>query len=154
MEQLYCRLPLVGLTCIEAASDGLRAVRFLEGEDSLHPDRPGPLVLEAARQLEAWLCKRLRDFDLPLAPLGTPFQQEVWQALRAIPYGQTRSYKAVAAAIGRPGACRAVGMANNRNPLNIVVPCHRVIGSDGRLVGYGGGLRLKAALLRLEGGLP
>ncbi|MBQ4567694.1 MAG: methylated-DNA--[Desulfovibrio sp.] len=153
MERLYCRLPIVGLTCLEATPEGLRAVRFVDGEDNLCPTCTGPLVREAARQLEGWLCKRLRCFDLPLAPTGTPFQQEVWQALRAIPYGQTRSYKAVATALGRPGACRAVGMANNRNPLSIVIPCHRVIGANGHLVGYGGGLWRKAALLRLEGSL-
>ena len=153
MERLYCRLPVVGLTCIEAASDGLRAVRFLEGEESLLPGRSGPLVREAARQLDAWLCKKLCCFDLPLAPAGTSFQQKVWQALRTIPYGQTRSYKDVATAIGRPAACRAVGMANNRNPLNIIIPCHRVIGANGHLVGYGSGLWRKAALLRLEGSL-
>jgi methylated-DNA-[protein]-cysteine S-methyltransferase len=89
-------------------------------------------------------------FDLPLAPQGTSFQLEVWDALRHIPYGATASYGEVAASIGRPGAARAVGLANGRNPIAIIVPCHRVIGADGRLVGYGGGLDRKRYLLQLE----
>mgnify|MGYP003226538130 CR=1 FL=1 len=87
---------------------------------------------------------------LPLAPAGTPFQQAVWEALRTIPYGETRTYGQIAAQIGRPTACRAVGMANNRNPIAIVVPCHRVVGSTGALVGYAGGLGVKTHLLNLE----
>ena len=109
-----------------------------------------PLLTEAARQLEEYFAGSRRDFDLPLAPAGTPFQQEVWLALRKIPYGQTHSYKDIACAIGRPKACRAVGMANNRNPLPIVIPCHRVVGVSGALTGYAGGLEIKDALLRLE----
>lgn len=93
---------------------------------------------------------RRRAFTLPLAPEGTPFQRAVWDALRTIPYGESRSYKQIAAQIGRPTACRAVGMANNRNPIAIVVPCHRVVGSGGTLVGYAGGLETKAYLLGLE----
>ena len=107
--------------------------------------------MEIRRQLKAYLAGRLRDFDLPLAPQGTPFQQKVWAALAAIPYGETRSYKQVAEAVGCPRGCRAVGLANNRNPIAIVIPCHRVIGADGALVGYGGGLPIKECLLRLEG---
>jgi len=91
------------------------------------------------------------DFDLPLAPRGTPFQLKVWQALTTIPYGETRSYKQIAEQIGNSKACRAVGLANNRNPISIVVPCHRVIGANGKLVGYGGGLDVKKYLLELEG---
>ncbi len=90
-------------------------------------------------------------FDLPLEPAGTEFQKSVWVALQAIPYGETRSYGDMARQIGNPKACRAVGMANNRNPISIVIPCHRVIGADGSLVGYGGGLDLKQKLLTLEG---
>ena len=114
-------------------------------------DEETPLLREAERQLKAYLAGRLRNFDLPLAPRGTPFQQKVWAALTAIPYGETRSYKQVAEAVGCPKGCRAVGMANNRNPIAIVIPCHRVIGADGALVGYGGGLAVKEVLLRLEG---
>jgi methylated-DNA-[protein]-cysteine S-methyltransferase len=92
----------------------------------------------------------LTEFNLPLAPEGTPFQRTVWQALQSIPYGQTISYGELAGEIGRPTASRAVGAANGRNPLPIVIPCHRVIGQDGSLTGYGGGLRFKKALLSLE----
>jgi methylated-DNA-[protein]-cysteine S-methyltransferase len=105
---------------------------------------------EARRQLTAYFAGTLTVFDLPLRPGGTPFQQQVWQALREIPYGETRSYGRLAAAIGRPAAVRAVGRANGSNPLPIVIPCHRVIGSDGTLTGYGGGLAAKQWLLELE----
>ncbi len=91
-----------------------------------------------------------KDFDLPLCPRGTEFQKKVWSALREIPYGETRAYGEIAAAVGNPKAARAVGMANNRNPISVIVPCHRVIGSDGKLVGYGGGLDIKEFLLDLE----
>jgi O-6-methylguanine DNA methyltransferase len=112
----------------------------------------GALVLrEAAEQLQRYFSGKGHSFDLPLDIHGTPFQQAVWKALLEIPYGETRSYAQVAAAVGRPRAARAVGMANGANPLPIVIPCHRVICSDGSLGGYGGGLALKEALLRLEG---
>ncbi len=112
-----------------------------------------PILRRARAQLEEYLAGRRRSFDLPLAPRGTDFQRKVWEALTRIPYGETRSYKQIAEAVGCPRGCRAVGLANNRNPISIVIPCHRVIGADGRLVGYGGGLPLKKALLRLEGSL-
>jgi methylated-DNA-[protein]-cysteine S-methyltransferase len=104
----------------------------------------------AAEQLRAYFAGGLRQFDLPLAPHGTPFQRSVWAALREIPYGETVSYAELAAAAERPGAARAVGAANGRNPIAIVIPCHRVIGSTGALTGYGGGLRRKRLLLDLE----
>jgi len=110
---------------------------------------PYPVV----EQLAAYFAEDLRDFDLPLAPEGTTFQLEVWAALQEIPYGETISYLDLAHAIGNPDAVRAVGLANGKNPLSIIVPCHRVIGSDGKLVGYGGGLPIKEALLKLEGAL-
>ncbi len=109
---------------------------------------------DAGRQMDAYFAGELRDFDLDLAPSGTPFQLQVWEALRAIPYGQTASYGEIARAVGQPGAARAVGGANNRNPIAIVVPCHRVIGSGGSLTGYGGGLDRKRQLLALEAGTP
>lgn len=109
------------------------------------------LLKEAFRQLKAYLSGELKDFTLPLAPAGTDFMRAVWEQLRKVPYGTTASYKAIAVAIGKPGAMRAVGMANNRNPLPIFIPCHRIIGADGSLVGYGGGLALKKTLLRIEG---
>jgi len=106
----------------------------------------------AADQLDAYFAGRLRQFDLPLALAGTPFQLEVYRALQAIPYGHTASYADIARRIGRPKAFRAVGAANARNPIPIVVPCHRVIGSSGSLTGFGGGLDTKAMLLDLEKG--
>ncbi|MBS1857834.1 MAG: methylated-DNA--[protein]-cysteine S-methyltransferase [Acidobacteria bacterium] len=131
---------------------GLRSIEFpparpIEGE------RTGadPLIAETARQLRAYFTGALRRFDLPLDMQGTPFQQRVWRQLQSIPYGETRSYRQVAAAIGAPAAVRAVGAANGANPVPIVVPCHRVIGAGGKLVGYGGGLELKQRLLELEG---
>jgi methylated-DNA-[protein]-cysteine S-methyltransferase len=105
---------------------------------------------DAVRQLGAYFEGRLTRFDLALAPRGTEFQLRVWRALTEIPYGRTASYAQIAARIGRPAAVRAVGAANGANPLPIVVPCHRVIGADGSLTGYGGGLDLKASLLALE----
>lgn len=101
-------------------------------------------------QLSAYFAGELTEFDLPLAPRGTTFQLRVWNALLEIPYGQTASYGELATAIGRPGASRAVGAANGRNPIAVIVPCHRVIGADGSLTGYAGGVERKRALLELE----
>jgi methylated-DNA-[protein]-cysteine S-methyltransferase len=109
-----------------------------------------PLIQKAAAQIKEYFEGKRKQFKLPLALHGTEFQLAVWHALQDIPYGETRSYKEIAASIGRPKAVRAVGMANNRNPISIIVPCHRVIGHDGKLVGYGGGLPLKQYLLELE----
>lgn len=105
---------------------------------------------DVREQLNAYFAKELRIFKLPLAPRGTPFQLDVWRALRDIPYGETRSYAQIARTIGKPDAIRAVGAANGANPLPIVVPCHRVIGSNGSLTGFGGGLEAKRFLLDLE----
>lgn len=112
--------------------------------------RESPLLRMAMQQLDAYLAGALQVFDLPLKPVGTAFQHKVWTALRTIPYGETRSYGAVAAAIGNPKAARAVGLANNHNPIAIITPCHRVIGAKGNLVGYAGGLDIKEKLLQLE----
>ncbi len=109
-----------------------------------------PLLQETQRQVLAYLAGTLCGFSLPLAPQGTSFQKEVWQALQAIPYGETRSYQQVAAAVGRPKACRAVGSANGANPLVLVIPCHRVLRSGGALGGYAYGLDIKQELLALE----
>ena len=117
-----------------------------------HRSLPGPLR-EAKRQLIEYFGGERRDFDLPLAPGGTPFQRRVWDELRRIAYGETISYGELARRIGRPTASRAVGAANGRNPLAIVVPCHRVIGADGKLTGYGGGLPVKETLLAHEQGV-
>jgi methylated-DNA-[protein]-cysteine S-methyltransferase len=122
------------------------------------PDRPGPLAVQgrsdvlarAAEQLAEYFAGRRQTFDLPLAPRGTEFQMMVWNALIEIPYGETRSYGEIASAVGRPSASRAVGAANGRNPIAIIMPCHRVIGSNGDLTGYGGGMAAKRWLLEHE----
>lgn len=108
------------------------------------------LLKTAGKQILEYFSGRRKTFELPLAPAGTEFQKKVWQALCNIPYGETASYKDIAKNIGNDKACRAVGMANNKNPIAIIIPCHRVIGSNGKLVGYGGGLEIKKALLELE----
>jgi methylated-DNA-[protein]-cysteine S-methyltransferase len=109
-----------------------------------------PVLKETARQMHEYLRGQRKEFELPLAPQGTPFQLSVWKALQQIPYGETRSYKDIACAIGNPKAVRAVGGANHNNPISFIIPCHRVIGADGSMVGYGGGLELKKTLLELE----
>ena len=137
-----------------ASASGIRAIEFDAGPVPECPrnDR-NPLLLEAARQLRAYFAGRLRDFCLPLDIEGTDFQKRVWRQVAAIPYGETRSYLQISTALGSPGAVRAVGAANGANPVPIVVPCHRVIGAKGKLVGYGGGLALKRRLLELEGAM-
>lgn len=137
--------------------DAGRLLRLdLPGSDTGREVPPAPRHVRGdgcdhvARQLEQYFAGTRREFDLELAPVGTPFQLAAWQALRTIPFGGTRSYQQQAAAIGRPQAMRAVGAANGRNPLPIVVPCHRVIGKDGSLVGFGGGLSCKRWLLAHE----
>ncbi|MDR0447970.1 MAG: methylated-DNA--[protein]-cysteine S-methyltransferase [Treponema sp.] len=110
-----------------------------------------PLIKKASVQLGEYFEGKRKEFDVPLLLRGTDFQLSVWKALQKIPWGKTRSYKDIALSAGNSRACRAVGMANNRNPIAIIVPCHRVIGSDGSLTGYAGGLELKRHLLELEG---
>lgn len=141
-----CASPVGPLTLVER--DGrLSAVRFGDFGSS---ETPAPVLHRAAAQLGEYFAGRRRTFDLPLAAEGTPFQQAVWRALEKIPYGEIRTYGEIARAVGNPAACRAVGMANHRNPLPVVIPCHRVVGADGRLTGYGGGLEIKRLLLELE----
>ena len=149
--------PIVRLG-VAADEQGIRRIHFMN-VDGKKRDRWSPqpewkrddrAMREVVRELTAYFAGELRQFSLPLAPIGTPFQLDVWNALRAIPYGETRSYGELAERIGRPAAVRAVGAANGANPLPIVVPCHRVIGSNGSLTGFGGGLPLKQALLALE----
>ena len=112
-----------------------------------------PVLVEAERQLREYFAGRRQIFDLKLDFVGTPFQRTVWKALLTIPFGQTRSYGQIAKQVGRPSASRAVGAANGRNPVSIVAPCHRVVGSTGALTGFGGGLDVKERLLRLEGSI-
>nr|WP_320024410.1 methylated-DNA--[protein]-cysteine S-methyltransferase [uncultured Acetobacterium sp.] len=109
-----------------------------------------PLIKKAVQELQEYFSGTRQRFDLPLSPQGTDFQQKVWKALQDIPYGAVCSYKDIARAIGNEKACRAVGGANNKNPISIIIPCHRVIGANGSLVGYGGGLEIKKQLLALE----
>lgn len=147
-----CETPL-GTVRVDAGADGLTGLRFAgEARDEGRAAAPGGCLADACAQLAEYFSGRRRSFDLPLNPRGTPFQREVWRALAEIPYGETRSYREIAEAVGRPAAARAVGMANNRNPILIVIPCHRVVGADGRLVGYAGGIERKARLLALERG--
>lgn len=119
-------------------------------EEQTGTHEPTPLTEETARQLREYFDGKRTEFDLPCKPHGTAFQEKVWAALCDIPYGQTRTYKDIAIAVGNPKACRAVGMANHNNPIGIVIPCHRVIGANGKLTGYAGGLDIKEALLNLE----
>ena len=112
-----------------------------------------PVLVETERQLREYFAGRRQTFDLKLDFVGTPFQRTVWKALLTIPFGQTRSYGQIAKQVGRPSASRAVGAANGRNPVSIVAPCHRVVGSTGALTGFGGGLDVKERLLRLEGSI-
>lgn len=136
------------------AKDGaITEISFLRDEPA--PEVPeaiegGPVVDQAAEQLEAYLTGARRGFDLPLAPVGTPHDQEVWRHLQSIPYGTTTTYGEIARAMTPPGSPRAVGTANGRNPIAIVVPCHRVIGANGKLTGYASGVDIKAQLLDLE----
>ena len=137
-----------------AGNEGLRTITFDQPESDISSDGDAHPVLRAAiEQLTAYFAGSLREFNLPLEVTGTDFQMRVWRILQDIPYGETRSYRDLALALGSPTAVRAVGAANGANPLPIVIPCHRVIGANGKLVGYGGGLALKKRLLELERGL-
>ena len=129
----------------DGAVISLDRVKHLNG---IH--RPCPLTEKVFVQIREYLAGQRRVFDFPYILSGTPFQKQVWRALCDIPYGETRSYKQIAEAIGNPKACRAVGMANHCNPIMIVVPCHRVVGANGKLAGYAGGLEMKSVLLALE----
>ena len=172
MESLYCTTfdSIAGPLFLAASSKGLVALEFdarLPGQQTIRPnprdlraekngvsfEKSRAAMQEYMNQLEEYFAGNRRQFDFPLDLRGTDFQLSCWNALLAIPYGETRSYADIARAIGKQNAFRAVGMANNRNPIAIVVPCHRVIASDGGLCGYGGGLDVKKKLLELEGAL-
>lgn len=146
----------VGPLALTAGSQGLTDLRFSD-----QPPPPGDgsaagaaHLTAAVAQLREYFAGERRAFDLGLSPVGTDFQREVWRALRGIPFGETRTYAEIAVGIARPKAVRAVGAANGKNPIPIIVPCHRVIGADGALTGFGGGLDVKEALLRHEGWQP
>ncbi|AWL11264.1 Methylated-DNA--[protein]-cysteine S-methyltransferase [Saliniradius amylolyticus] len=145
----------LGPVTLQASSQALSGAWFTthtsQPEELGQRDDEFALLVEAIAQLQAYFAGRCQSFDLPVAPRGSEFQQQVWQALQGIPYGETRSYQDIANAIDNPNAVRAVGLANGKNPLSIIVPCHRVIGKNGKLTGYAGGLDRKRALLTLEG---
>lgn len=139
-------MPLT-LVCDDEA---LLCVNFGAAEPDGAVRKRTELIEKVSDQLKEYLTGERKTFDLPLRPEGTEFQKKVWDALTAIPYGETRSYQEIAVQIGNPKACRAVGMANNRNPIPVIIPCHRVIGANKSLVGYGGGLDIKVKLLEME----
>ena len=149
----------VGPLLLASDNDGLRLIEFhtpryaMQRDADWHEGDDATLRMTRA-QLDEYFAGKRRTFDLPLAPRGTEFQRNVWQTLATIPYGETISYAQLAKRVGKPTAMRAVGAANGRNPLPIVLPCHRVIGADGSLTGFGGGLPTKEFLLNLEGALP
>jgi len=144
----------VGRLLLVADDSGLRRIEFSNGRRSVRIDRSwrqdASFFRKCIAQLQAYFAGELQFFDLPLAPEGTAFQLNVWRRLCEIPYGETISYGELARRIGNPNASRAVGLANGANPIPIVIPCHRVIGSNGKLTGYGGGLPIKERLLALE----
>jgi len=139
-----------GIITIESDGSSVTSIKTDEHIKSSGKKLADNLTDEAAKQLNEYFEGKRKKFDLPLNPYGTGFQKSVWKALEKIPYGETRSYKEIATSIGNPNACRAVGLANNRNPIWIVIPCHRVIGTNGALTGYGGGIDMKQKLLNLE----
>jgi methylated-DNA-[protein]-cysteine S-methyltransferase len=151
----YLDTPVGTLLLAGCRDHGLRYVSFQRGKGAKAPEsqwqQSDAPFRDAIRQLREYFRGKRVAFDLKLNPKGTPFQLKVWRALTEIPYGTTRSYAQIARRVSRPLAVRAVGLANGRNPLPIIVPCHRVIGSSGQLVGYGGGLPVKQTLLQLEG---
>lgn len=138
----------VGQLTLRAEPGALAAVLFGDQRQGLPED--DPVLDQAERELAEYFSGKRRMFTVPVRLSGTEFQKKVWEALREIPYGETTTYGRIAAQIGRPGACRAVGMANHRNAIPIIIPCHRVIGADGGLTGYAGGLNVKSYLLDWE----
>lgn len=154
MQAKYDYNGLIGKYCLVERDE--RLVRlWLGNRISLVPEeieiKETPLIREAKSQLDAYFAKRLQIFDLPLAPEGSVFQMKVWELLMSIPYGNTITYGELAKRAGDKNACRAVGMANSRNPLPVFIPCHRVVGAGGKLTGYTGGLEVKMKLLQVEG---
>ena len=153
MKTFYCyTYDGVGKVEIGTESESITDVHFAKSFvlPSEYERKETPLHRKAAEQLREYFVDTRKVFDLPLAPVGTEFQMRCWDALLEVPYGETRSYGDIARAAGSPKGFRAVGMANNRNPIAMIIPCHRIIGSDGKLVGYGGGLDIKVFLLELE----
>jgi O-6-methylguanine DNA methyltransferase len=125
-------------------------VSFRKPGGTIYEEQETTLIRETARQIDEYLDGHRTEFRLPLNPQGTPYQKTVWNALQRVHFGETRTYKQIAEEIGNPRSCRAVGLANNKNPIAIIIPCHRIIGSNGKLTGYAGGLHVKEKLLKLE----
>ena len=148
---LYTRQTRIGCIGLAARDGAIIELALRAKPMAKHVPEP-EVVRRTFVQIEEYLAGERKNFDVPIHAEGTPFMRRVWGELCRIPYGETRSYKNIAVAIGQPGAMRAVGMANNRNPIALIIPCHRVIGADGKLVGFGGGLDLKQYLLELEAG--
>jgi methylated-DNA-[protein]-cysteine S-methyltransferase len=153
MNSLKINTPVGNLQLLAEAGYLVRIAFPGEHLTGTQKDQSDPLLTACAIQLSEYFDGKRQTFDMPLEPTGTEFQQDVWCALKRIPFGKLRSYGEIAREIGRPSAVRAVGAANGRNPLPIIVPCHRVIGSDGSLTGFAGGLAMKKQLLTLEGAL-
>jgi methylated-DNA-[protein]-cysteine S-methyltransferase len=160
MYEIYFN-PNIGLVYISEEEGFLTEVKFISKEEKNQlenynankgqiSNKETEVLKEAIKQLDEYFSGTRKSFDLPLRPKGTSFMQSVYKALLKIPYGRTSSYKEIAMAIGNEKACRAVGNANNKNPIAIIIPCHRIIGQNGKLVGYAGGLEIKKALLSLE----
>ena len=139
-----------GNIVIESDGNTITGIKTEKNAEPIGKKEANTLTDITAMQLKEYFAGKRKKFDVPLNPQGTEFQRSVWKALQEIPYGKIRSYKQIAKAIGNPKACRAVGMANNKNPIWILIPCHRVIGTDGKLTGYGGGLEMKKRLLNIE----
>jgi methylated-DNA-[protein]-cysteine S-methyltransferase len=151
MKNIFVFQTKIGLVAIEDNGSEITDVNVISDDQNFEMNETS-LLKNAAQQLYEYLEGKRNSFDLPLNPKGTEFQKKVWAALCDIPYGETRSYKQIAECVGNSKACRAVGMANNKNPIMIFIPCHRVVGSDGSLTGYAGGLDMKEKLLLLEKG--
>nr|WP_300003051.1 methylated-DNA--[protein]-cysteine S-methyltransferase [Tissierella sp.] len=150
MKNLYYYDTMLGVVGI--MDNGKEIIEVFYGDKKIEDANiyESTLIKEACRQINLFLEGKIKAFDLPIYFKGTEFQMKVWNALRDIPYGETKSYKDIAEKVGSPKAYRAVGMTNNKNPISIIIPCHRVIGANGKLVGYGGGIDIKEKLLELE----
>ena len=150
IETYYTYDTPIGNIMIASDGESLTALKFRIPEQGNMTYKADRITDEAAKQLEEYFAGQRREFKLPINAKGTDFQRNVWKALLKIPYGETRSYKQIAQMTGNEKASRAVGMANNKNPISIIIPCHRVIGTNGKLIGYGGGMEAKQKLLQLE----
>lgn len=151
MENIFFYETIIGLLGIKENGTNITEIYFGKDEIPINIElKETSLIKKTIDQLEEYFEGKRKSFDLPFEPKGTEFQKSVWNELLKIPYGETCSYGEIAKRIGNPKASRAIGMANNRNPISIIIPCHRVIGANGKLVGYGGGIDIKEKLLNLE----